>query len=90
MRHPRRLVQHVDLPLQHVLGLLVRVRGDVARRAGLDAVEARGEVGWLVFGLRLDAVEVCDDGGFAGGDRDVLVAGALDDCEGDCGRHWMG
>lgn len=83
MRHPRRLVQDINLPVEHVLGLLVRVRGDVACRAGLDAVEARCEVGWLVLGLGLDGVEVCDDGGLALGDGDVLVACAFDDGEGD-------
>lgn len=89
MRHPRRLIQHIDLALKHVLGLLVRVRGDIARGAGLDAVEARCEVCWVVLGLGLDGVEVCDDGGLAGGDGDVLVACAFDDCEGDgAKRHW--
>lgn len=34
-------------------------------------------------------VEVCDNGGFAGRDRDVLVAGAFDNCEGDCTGHWV-
>jgi hypothetical protein len=35
-------VENVDLAREHVFGFFVGVGGDVARGAGLDAVEARG------------------------------------------------
>jgi hypothetical protein len=35
-------VEDVDLAREHVFGFFVGVGGDVARGAGLDAVEARG------------------------------------------------
>lgn len=49
------LIQDIDLAVEHVLGLLVCVLGDVASGAGLDAVEARGEVCGVVLSLSLDA-----------------------------------
>jgi hypothetical protein len=42
VRDTRCLVQDVDLPVENVLGLFVVVFGDIAGRAGLDAVEAGG------------------------------------------------
>lgn len=84
-----RLIENVDLSVEDVLGLLVCVGGNVAGWARLDAVEAGCEVGRAnaFLSLSLDRVEVCDDGGFAFGDRDVLLAGAFDDCERD-GSHY--
>jgi hypothetical protein len=49
------LIQDIDLSVQHVLGFLVCVGGDVARGAGLDAVEAGGEVCGGVGGLSANA-----------------------------------
>lgn len=54
VRDARRLVQHVNLPAEHVLCLFKRV----VRRLGgpgLDLVEARGEVCGGRGGLRADA-----------------------------------
>lgn len=54
MRDPRRFVEDVDLPVEDVLGLFeVVLRG--ASGSGLDLVEAGGEVGGRVGGLRADA-----------------------------------
>lgn len=89
VRHARRLIQDIDLSSEHVFGLLVVVDGDVTRRARLDAVEARGQVDGGVFGLRLDGVEVGNDGGFARGDGDVFGAGAFYDGEWDVLGHWV-
>ncbi len=50
------LVEDINLAIEDVFGLLVCVLGDVACGAGLDAVEARGEVCWVVLGLCLDAM----------------------------------
>lgn len=58
------------------------------RGTGFYFVEARGHVCWG-FGLCADGVEVGGDVGGswrAGVEGDVLVAGALVDCEGDEGR----
>lgn len=49
------LIQDVNLPGEHVLGLFVGVLWDVACGTSLDAVEARGQVGRVVLGLGLDA-----------------------------------
>jgi hypothetical protein len=54
MRDTRCLIQDVDLSVEDVLGLFVVVFGNVAGGAGLDAVEARGQICWRVFGLGAD------------------------------------
>jgi len=46
MSYARRLVQDVDLAVEHVLSLLVVVCRNVACGSGLDTVEARGQVAW--------------------------------------------
>ena len=46
MRYSCSLIQDVDLTAEHVLGLLVVVRRNVACGPGLDTVEARSQVAW--------------------------------------------
>jgi hypothetical protein len=55
MCNTRGLVKHINLSVQHVLCLFVCVRGDVACGAGLNTIEAGGEVCWGVGGLGADA-----------------------------------
>ena len=40
VRHAGSLIEDIDLPIEHVLCLFVRVGWDVTRGTGLDAVEA--------------------------------------------------
>lgn len=55
MRDARCFVQHIYLSLKNILCLFVCVWRDVACGSGLDAVEAGGQVGWVVLGLSSDA-----------------------------------
>lgn len=74
------LIGDVNLTLEDVLGLLVVVLA-VSCRSGNNSVEAGCQVRSGVCALRLDGVEVGDDGALSLGNGDVLVASALDDGE---------
>ena len=74
------LIGDVNLTLEDVLGFLVVVLA-VSCRSGNNSVETGCQVRSGVSALRLDGVEVGDDGALSLGNGDVLVASALDDGE---------
>ena len=84
------LIGDVNLTFKDVLGLLVVVLA-VSCRSRNNSVEAGCQIRSGVSALRLDGVEVGDDGALSLGNGDVLVASALDDGERNdlVVRHWI-
>ena len=80
--------QHVNLTTQDILALLKIIMRRTGR-ASLDLVETGCDVSGGI-GLCADGMEVSDCGVLALGQRDELVAGALDDGERDEFRHFDG
>jgi hypothetical protein len=78
------------LAAENVFGLLVVV-GSISCRARDNLIEARSQIMSGVVALALNGMEVGDNGTFAIGDGDVLMAGTLDNGErNDLVRHWTG